>query len=145
MKKKNIAILYVSTGKYKTFWKDFFLSSEKYFFNNSTYQKKYFVFTDAKEIDFEEKDCVYRLYQEQLSWPYITLDRFKIFQKVRIELEKMDYIYFFNANMIFIDYVAEDILPMNKNSLVMVKHPGFFDKTRDEFTYENSIISLAYI
>lgn len=142
---KKIAILYLSTGKYKIFWKDFYVSAEKYFLNLSEYEKHYFIFTDADKIEFENEKNVHKIYQKQLRWPYITLDRFSIFQKARQQLEEMDYIYFFNGNMLFVDEVREEFIPTNDHSLIMVKHPGFFDKDRIAFTYEDNPKSLAAI
>ena len=40
----NIGILYIATGRYITFWEEFFKSAEKYFITEAT--KHYFVFTD---------------------------------------------------------------------------------------------------
>ncbi|RRS32180.1 MAG: hypothetical protein P794_02040 [Epsilonproteobacteria bacterium (ex Lamellibrachia satsuma)] len=137
--------IYICTGKYNIFWKDFFQSSEKYFLNLSEYEKHYFVFTDADKIEFENKKNVHKIYQKQLKWPYITLDRFSIFQKARQQLEEMDYIYFFNGNMLFVDKVGQELLPTASYPLVMVKHPGFFDKERSTYTYETDPKSLASI
>ncbi len=140
-----IAILYICTGKYNIFWQEFYSSAEKYLLNSSEYEKHYFVFTDIKHIEFQNSPNVHKIYQKQLPWPYITLDRFKIFQQVRHALEKMDYIYFFNANVLFVDTIAEDILPSDEKPLVLVQHPGFYYKNRAAFTYDQNKHSLAYI
>lgn len=142
---KTIAILYISTGKYTIFWDEFFTSSEKYFLNNEEYKKEYFVFTDANMIKHENEANVHKIYQEPLEWPFITLDRFSIFQKARQQLEQCDYIYFFNGNMLFVEPITEEILPTPDKPLLMVKHPGFFDKERKDFTYETNKESLAAI
>lgn len=42
-----IGILYICTGKYDIFWKDFYLSAERYFFQNEPWIREYYVFTDA--------------------------------------------------------------------------------------------------
>lgn len=42
-----IAILYICTGKYNVFFRDFYSSSEKYFLPNC--EKTYFVFSDNQE------------------------------------------------------------------------------------------------
>ena len=58
-----IAILYICTGKYNIFWKDFYTSCEKNFIPNS--EKHYFVFTDAENIDFEKVNSLFpKLYYE---------------------------------------------------------------------------------
>lgn len=144
-KKEKIAILYIATGKYIVFWESFYESSEKYFLNNTSYEKHYYVFTDAENIEFEDSEYVHKIYQNPLPWPYITLDRFKIFQSARQELEAIDYIYFFNSNMLFVDKISEEILPTQEKPLVLTRHPGYFDKKRIEFPYEKNKESVAYI
>lgn len=143
--KKTIGILYIATGRYIIFWKDFFESSEKYFLSDSQYEKHYYVFTDAKNIDYGDKSYVHVIYQKPLPWPYITLDRFSIFQNVRSYLKNMDYIYFFNSNMVFLRNITDEILPTKEKSIVLVKHPGFYNKPRSEYTYETNKKSLACI
>ncbi len=142
---KKIAVLYIATGRYTIFWDEFFKSSEQFFLSSENYSKEYFVFSDAKEIEHQDNDRVHLVYQEPLKWPYITLDRFSIFQKARKELEDFDYIYFFNGNMQFVDPITEEIIPSEDKPLIMVKHPGFHDKKREQFTYETSDNSLAGI
>jgi hypothetical protein len=137
----NIGILYIATGRYITFWEDFFKSAEKYFITSST--KYYFVFTDTQTpILGEDTGRVTRIHQEKLGWPYDTLMRFDIFLKAEKEFEQMDYIFFFNANMKFIQTVDTSFLPIDKN-LLGVKHPGFYMKKRHSFTYDTNPSSLA--
>jgi len=142
---KKIAILYIATEKYSIFWKNFFESSEYFLLNNPKYEKHYFVFTNIDNINYKTNKSVQKIYQEALSWPYITLYRFDIFQKAREQLLNMDYIYFFNANMLCTKPIGEEILPTKKKPLVFVQHPGYFDKDRDAFNYERNPNSLAYI
>ena len=91
-KMKNIAILYICTGKYDIFWEDFYKTSEKYFLNNS--EKHYFVFTDAQSIYDENCDRVHKIYQKTLGWPYNTLMRFNMFKGIEEKLKEFDYIFF---------------------------------------------------
>ncbi|WP_442587818.1 family 6 glucosyltransferase [Pedobacter sp. AW31-3R] len=139
-----IGILYICTGKYDLFWKDFYESSQKFFLPSQ--EKKYFVFTDASHLYGEDKTFVKKIHQESLGWPYNTLMRFDIFLKVHAELRNCEYLFFFNANIIFIDFVNNDILPnKNNDGLVAANHPGFWNKTSNHFTYERNIVSTAYI
>lgn len=139
----NIGILYIATGRYITFWEDFFKSAEKYFITEAT--KHYFVFTDTQNsIEGEDTKRVKRIYQQKLGWPYDTLMRFEIFLKAEKELEQMDYIFFFNANMKFIQNVeAEEFLPIKEN-LLGIRHPIFLNN-RNMFTYDRTPLSLAYM
>lgn len=139
-----IAILYIATGRYTIFWKDFYISSEKYFLTNC--EKHYFVFTDCQESLFGEKsnNNISRIYQKKLGWPYDTLMRFDMFLKIEDKLKQFDYIFFLNANMIFIKHITEEILP-EKEGLLGVLHPGYQGKSRETFTYDENPKSLAYI
>lgn len=142
---REIAILYICTGRYVKFWREFYLSSEKFFLNSGNYVKKYFVFTDSPFIEFEENPRVTRIFQEKFSWPYATLYRFKIFKKACAYLEQSDYIYFFNANMVFLKEVDGSILPEAPTNLAFLEHPLLYNKRREEFTYETNPSSLACI
>lgn len=142
---KKVGILYIATGRYITFWEDFFLSSERFFLTGGNYQINYFVFTDADKIKNDVNTRVHKIKQENLPWPFITLDRFSIFQNSSHLLEKMDYLYFFNANMLFVSEVGEDILPNIEQPLVFIKHPGFYNRQREEFTYETDVRSTAAV
>lgn len=140
-----IGILYICTGKYTIFWKDFYLSMEKNFIEDS--EKHYFVFTDSTDIDFEnENKNIHRIQQDNLGWPDNTLMRFNIFLKSEEELKKMDYIFFFNANLLVLEKITkEEFLPIGKEKLLATLHPGFYNKKRKKFTYETNKKSTAYI
>lgn len=145
-KKTKIAILYIALGRYSVFWKDFYVSSEKYFLTNPDFEKTYFVFTDSDTIDFEENKNVVKIEQENLKFPYATMMRFKMFLTQENELEHSDYIFFFNANMEFKAPVGVEILPSPKNDgLVMGMFPPLYDKPNTEWTYERNPKSTSYI
>lgn len=142
---KKIGILYICTGKYVIFWREFFQSMEENFLPEV--EKHYFVFTDSSEIDFAgEVDRIHLIYQENLGWPNNTLKRFHMFLSQEEKLLKMDYLFFCNANLQVIEKIsAKEFLPENNERLVAVQHPGFFNKTRKKFTYETNRKSTAYI
>ena len=102
-----IAILYICTGKYDIFWSKFYKSCEKYFLKEHV--KHYFVFTDSLKV--KSSNRVHTIYKESLGWPYNTLLRFKLFLFIEEELNKFDYTYFFNSNMIFRKTVSEEVFP----------------------------------
>lgn len=143
--KKTIGILYICTGKYTIFWRDFYVSIEKYFLPDC--EKKYFVFTDSLEIDFEkENKNIYRFHQEDLGWPNNTLKRFHIFLDKKNIIEQVDYLIFCNANLLIQETInSEDFLPQGNEKLFAVQHPGFFNKQRNKFTYETNKNSTACI
>lgn len=139
-----IGILYVCTGKYHIFWKDFFVSAQKNFLPNQ--QKTYFVFTDADEIYAEDNPNVKKIFQQNLGWPHNTLMRFHIFLQVEADLAKCDYLFFFNANTIVVDPISEQVLPGDHNNgLVATIHPCFWNKPIDKSSYDRNPKSQAFI
>lgn len=135
--RNKVAVLYIVTGRYVCFWDEFYPSCEKYFLPDA--QKKYFVFTDAEHLNFEENDNILKIHQEKLGWPYDTMLRFDIFLKQKEALKEYDYIFFFNANTKFLNYVREEILPNEENDwLITGSHPAFYNKHPDEFTYDRN-------
>jgi hypothetical protein len=132
-----IAILYIATGRYIVFWKEFFSSCEKYFIPDA--RKEYFVFTDADTFEASAESRVHRVPHRQLGWPYDTLMRFHTFSLVEKELESYDFIFFFNANMLFVQPVtAAEFLPDSRtdDGLLVTLHPGYFNAPVTSFPYE---------
>ncbi|MFA7314322.1 MAG: family 6 glucosyltransferase [Candidatus Magasanikbacteria bacterium] len=140
-----IGILYICTGKYNLFWKDFYLSCEKYFISDA--EKHYFVFTDSESIEFEsENSRIHRVPQENLGWPGNTLRRYEMFLKLKETLKSFDFLFFFNANLQFLEkIIADEFVPVGQEKLVACLHPGYYDKKVDSFTYERNSRSSAFI
>lgn len=140
----NIAILYICTGKYVAFWEDFYQSFELNFLREDV--KDYFVFTDSGCI-YGEKDNkrIHRIYQESLGWPGNTLFRYKMFSKILGQLEKFDYIFFMNANVVCKREITREMFLPAEQGLLVVQHPGYYDKRNYEFPYERRKKSTAYI
>ncbi len=138
-----IGILYICTGKYHIFWDGFYKSADKFFCKNS--EVHYFVFTEHP-INTYGNDFVHHIYQEKLGWPFDTLKRFHLFLEQKYLLEKMDYLFFFNANMEIKEEITEkEILPRYKKSgLVSVLHSGFY-KHRLIPPFEDNKNSAAYV
>lgn len=141
---KSIGILYICTGPYVLFWKDFYESFEKYFLPG--YEKRYYVFTDADEIFAENDRNVKKIKIEPMPWPLITLFRFSTFLKEENELKKCDYLMFSNANMVCNEIITpEEFLPRKNEVLSVTAHPGYYGKSVIEFPYERRKSSTAYI
>ncbi len=137
-----IAILYICTGKYSLFWKDFFTSSEKYF--APRHEKEYFVFTDQK-ILHQENARVHHIEQAPLGWPDITLKRYHMFAGIQDCLRAFDCIFFFNANVRFCRVIGDTYLPDSEYPLVFQQHPGFYNKSCCMYPYERNMASQAFI
>lgn len=108
-----IGILYICTGKYDIFWKDFYLSAERYFMQDQSFIIEYYVFTDSPKLyDEENNKHIHRIKQKNLGWPDNTLKRFHIFLRIKEQLEReTDYLFFFNANLLFTSPIGKEILP----------------------------------
>jgi len=137
-----IGILYICTGKYTIFWNEFYQSAQQFLLPED--EKYYFVFSDG-EINTYNNPNVTVIYQEKLGWPFDTLYRFKIFLKAEEQLKEMDFLYFFNANLVVKESIGREILPLDDEDLAVTLHPGFFDKPRELFTYETRKESTACI
>lgn len=138
---EKIAILYICTGKYNQFFAGFYDSCERFFLRGIA-SLNYFVFTDdlnlssAKNVCLIKKDCQ--------GFPLDSLFRFDMFLEIEAELKKFDYIFFFNANMLFLEPVGREVLP-EKEKLVAVLHPGYYNKPAFLYPYDRNKKSTAYI
>lgn len=141
-----VGILYICTGKYTVFWPDFYRTFREKFLPES--DKTFFVFTDAPSIEGDGAPDVRRIYQKALDWPYSSLLRFKMFAGQAAALEKMDYLFFANANLICRETVTEaEFLPRpgRGERLLVVQQPGFWDKKPIFYTYDRNPKCRAYI
>lgn len=141
--KKNsgtIGVFYICTGKYNIFWEKFYLSSEKFFCPGM--KKHYFIFTDA-EIN-PQGDNITIIEQKKLGWPFDTLMRFHMFNRIKDQAILCDYLFFFNANMVFLKKVLpKQILPTKQQEIIGVRHPFYYGGTEGA-PFETNKLSLAY-
>lgn len=138
-----VAILYICIGKYVVFWREFYESYEKLFLSSS--HKEYFVFTDQEKVCYEDNENVHIIFQKDLGWPGNTLFRFKIFIGIEEQLNRFDYCFFMNANMLCNEMVMEkDFLPI-KEDILVVQHPGFYNKPCYKYPYDRNKKSSAYM
>ncbi|GAE82622.1 family 6 glucosyltransferase [Bacteroides reticulotermitis] len=143
-----IGILYICTGKYSIFWKDFYLSAERYLMQSPAYTREYYVFTDSLKLyDEENNKHIHRIKQKNLGWPDNTLKRFHMFLQIKQQLlQETDFLIFCNANLLFKQNVGHEIIPQKgKNQFVGTIHPGFYNSHNYDFTYERRHNSKAYI
>lgn len=135
---KKIGLLIIATNKYINFVKPLIKSANRFFLKN--YDVNYFVFTNQ---DFEIINGVNVIHQEHMPWPMTTLKRYEIFDKNKEILKDMDYLFYCDADMLFVGDIRDEILPNSEFGLVGTEHPGFYGKRRG--TYENRKESLAYV
>jgi hypothetical protein len=139
-----IGILYICTGKYHIFWKDFYISAQSQLLPGT--DKMYYVFTDADRIFAEDSLNVHKIYQKNLGWPYNTLMRFHIFLESKKIIVSCDYLFFANANTRIVNLIEGEILPTSSNDgLTATIHPLYWDLSNEHFPYDRNPNSTAYI
>mgnify|MGYP000643422804 FL=1 len=86
-----LGIIYLATGAYHKFWKDFYITCEQYFCMDI--EKGYEIFTDSPD-DFEKTNDtnVYIHKIEDLGWIVNTSYKSKYICSIREELRKYDYV-----------------------------------------------------
>ncbi len=136
-----VAILYICTGKYNQFFQGFYESAEKYFLKGIA-DIEYFVFTD--DLKLSDSPKVHLLERKCQGFPMDSLFRFDMFLSIADKLKDFDYCFFFNANMLFVEEVGLEFLP-EKEGLMAVIHPGFYNKSSALLPYERNKYSTAYI
>ncbi|MDR3062187.1 MAG: hypothetical protein LBU57_08760 [Dysgonamonadaceae bacterium] len=140
---KKVGIIYICRGRYILFWKDFYLSCEKYFLPE--FEKHYFVFTDD-EIVYDEENPRVRVYLIKRRFDRINdLLRPDIFSKAEDELKRIDYVYFFNANLKFVKNIGIKYLPESPDELVVISPPSFYGKKRKDDLPGMNTDSLVFI
>lgn len=128
-----IGILVIATNKYISFVAPLWESAKMHFMHG--HEVTMFVFTNQPNVP----EGTIRLEQEHLEWPGTTLMRYHIFLKHEERLKQMDYLYYSDADMRFVDSVGDEAL----GDLVATIHPGFYNKPRHEYTYERRPQSTA--
>lgn len=144
---KTIAILYICTGGYVSFWDEFFKSFESNFLND--YEKHYFVFTDDVENIQTDNARIHIIRIEHQPWPLITLLRFHYFLRIKEQLEQYEFLMFANSNLLCKQKItAQEFLPRieENENFSFVFHAGFLNKQRVyNYPFERNRNSTAYI
>ena len=140
-----IAILYICTGKYSALWREFYESFEERFLTEC--KKEYFVFTDSPTLEYVgDHSKIHLIPQEALAWPYATLLRFHMFNRIAVDLTGFDYIFFFNANAFAVGKITQEmILPQGKDDLSLVRHPAYRNDKPFQFPYDRNFKCNACI
>jgi hypothetical protein len=136
-----IAVLYFCSGGYSLFWDIFSASARQHFCAEDTIH--YYVFTDS--ISITSSDSVSVIYQQNLGWPFISLYRYRIFERISSELLDYDKVVFFNANCKFVaDIQSSDFFGVGKPLLAAI-HPAFHASDPKLYPYETRPESRACV
>lgn len=138
-----IALISINIGRYIDFWEDFYKSAKKNFLPDHV--RHFFVFTDHEQILYQQRKDVSVIHQEDLGWPENTLMRYEMFCKISKELKSYDYVFFANANLLFIKPVGNEILPCGNEKLVFVQREASCIRKEPKLPYERNPLSTAYV
>lgn len=129
---KSIGILVIATGRYIEFVPALWESIKKYFLPE--HKKTMNIFTDM-----DPPSDTHKIITAPMKWPYPTLMRYHQFCLHQKQLLTFDYLYYFDADMLVVDTVGEEVL----GDLVATVHPGYWNGQRG--TYETRKESKAYV
>jgi hypothetical protein len=99
-----VTIGFIGTGKYLEYLPNYYENIKKYFLPKS--EKRIIVFTDG-DLEDVPNDMVCH-YQKHLDWPFITLNRFEILQKAKLEIQQSDWFVFLDADTLVVDTISEE-------------------------------------
>jgi histo-blood group ABO system transferase len=132
-----VGLVVIATNKYIRFAQPLYESMKKYLLNEPGIERKMFLLTN--QPDFFRGPVYIRKVHE--PWPYITLRRYEMFLKHSNYFHDMDYLFYCDADMLFVNRVGREIL----GETVATIHPTYWNASRDEFPYETNPASTAYI
>lgn len=118
---KSVGLLLIATNKYTFFLQPLIESADNFFMKD--YDVTYFIFTN-EDLDIKTNRKFVKIDVEHKPWPWMTLGRYKIFSDSHDILDKMDYLYYSDADMLFVSDVREEIL----GDRVGTQHPCFVDQ-----------------
>lgn len=130
----NVGLCVVATGKYTCFVPPLLQSARTFFC--PTHTVTFFIFTDGVIEDASEDVVV--LPHKRYGWPYDTMFRYFAYWNHREHLKNMDYVFACDADMLFVDYMGDEIL----GERVGTMHPGYVGRRG---TYENRKESIACV
>ena len=131
-----IGLLIIGTNKYTQFLQRLITSADKHFLTDK--DVTYFIFTNKDDFTIETNRNVVMVPVEHKPWPFMTLYRYKIFTQNSDFLKDMNYLYYCDADMLFVGDFGDEIL----GELVATQHPGFYGRRG---TPEHRPQSLAYV
>lgn len=133
---KKIGLLVIATNRYTQFLQPLIDSANKHFLNG--HEVTYFVFTN-QSIKIESEREVKKFHVEHKEWPWMTLGRYKIFSNVSEILKEMDYLYYCDVDMLFVDNVGDEIL----SDRVATQHPGYVGRRGTPDENPNSLACIS--
>lgn len=131
-----IGLAVVATGRYVQFLADLNRSVREFFCVG--HDIKVCALTDGF---FPKEWKIGRFWWPHKPWPWPTLTRHSAILQYHGLFAEFDYVFMVDADMRFVAPVGDEIL----SDLVGTIHPGFWNKPRSQYTYENRPDSTACI
>lgn len=129
----NIGLLIIATNKYVDFLDPLLKSADEYFLK--THNVTYFIFTNKDISQLQSSRKIVKIETQHKQWPWMTLGRYKIFHENKQELPQMNYLYYCDVDMRFVDDIGEEIL----SDRVATQHPYQGGKRGTPETNPNSL------
>lgn len=137
--KPTIGLLIIATNKYLSFIQPLLESADNFFVKNCNVS--YYIFTNKIDTSLKSTKNITFFNVDHEPWPNMTLKRYDFFDSKSNSLESLDYLYYCDADMRFVNEVGDEIL----SDLVGTIHPGFFSSQNTHYSYERNSSSAAYI
>jgi len=131
-----VGLLFIATSKYKIFIENLVKSADNFFLKD--FNVEYFLFTDEIQNIEYSKRKVNQIKISHKNWPFMTLERYKIFNENSHIFSNFDYLYYIDVDSVFLDEINEEII----GNLVVTEHHGYW-KMRG--TPEDNPRSTAFI
>ena len=132
-----VGLLIISTNKYTDFLIPLIESADKFFLRD--FEVNYFVFTN-KNIEIKSDRKIHFINVEHKPWPWMTLGRYKIFSDNSHFLSEMDYLFYCDVDMVFVNHVGDEII----GDRVATQHPGHYLTRGTPETNPNSLAFVPY-
>lgn len=116
-----VGLLIIATNKYIEFLQPLITSADKWFLNGQ--EVTYFIYTN-QNIEIKTNRNVVKTNIEHKPWPWMTLGRYHIFSSNKDLFSDMDYLYYCDADMLFVGEVGNEIF----GDLVATQHHGYLEK-----------------
>ena len=120
-KTQKVGVLIIATNRYNDFVQPLITSADEYLLNGK--DVTYFLFTN-EDINISTKRNLVLNRINHAPWPWMTLGRYFIFQHFSDQLNDMDYLFYCDADMLFVDNVDDEII----SDRVATQHPGYAGK-----------------
>jgi histo-blood group ABO system transferase len=131
----NVGLCVIATGKYLEFVAPLWESASGLFLPN--HRVRLFLFSDNALELRESTICL----TGHRAWPGPTLYRYHSMLAYRNRLDRLDYLFYCDADMRFVGPVGDEVL----GNLVATHHPGFYGAAPDDCTYDRNPASQAFV